>query len=465
MRHLLFISLGLLTACQISLLSAAERVALLIGNNAYQHAKPLTNPLNDVAAVGERLEKGGWKVSAARDVTVLAMRRAVREFCEKAAGADAAMVFFAGHGIEVRGRNYLLPVDAKLSEEAGEDGLPLETLALDDLLSSLGKSGAKLKIVVLDSCRDNPLSRSWLGSRSSGGGLAAVGEKAMGEGTMLVFSTAPGKVAADGAGTNSPFTTALMERMERGGGMVDVFGGVALAMGPRQEAWISFDGSGRSLVAFRNFPLFPGGGPVLPHRMAPEVGQLPERKSSPLADHAPEELPERITLRRAVKVFDSSSSAALEIPGGSQVKFVRLHEDKIVISPGSPDVEGIVLIDDTDILEQIWSRPLAVTVNPAIVPMDPELAPAGYIPLSREQIIGIMRESLRAKQVVSINFNEVSEWSVEDPEELHGDKFNVGVVTYTAKTFLGPRSALAKAYISGGRVYKWTNPKSGTEIK
>jgi formylglycine-generating enzyme required for sulfatase activity len=241
-----------------TLCPAAERVALVIGNNAYTHAKPLANPVRDAETIGAQLKAGGWKVTPVTDAGVLAMRKAVREFCEAAKGADAAMVFYAGHGIEVKGKNYLLPVDAKLSDEAGEDALPLETMGLDELLKSLGGSGARLKIVVLDSCRNNPLSRSWLSGRSSGGGLAEVGEKAMAEGTMLVFSTAPGEVASDGVGRNSPFTTALSARMGKGGAVSDIFVDTSLAMGAQQEAWIRFDGSGRSLAAFRAFPLFPG---------------------------------------------------------------------------------------------------------------------------------------------------------------------------------------------------------------
>ena len=108
-----------------------------------------------------------------------------------AKGAEAALFFYAGHGIEVKGKNYLLPVDASLGENDGEDALPLETLAVDKVLADLGDAGIALKTVVLDSCRNDPLQRSWMASRSSGGGLAEIAERVLPEGTMLAYSTAP----------------------------------------------------------------------------------------------------------------------------------------------------------------------------------------------------------------------------------------------------------------------------------
>jgi formylglycine-generating enzyme required for sulfatase activity len=200
-------------------------------------------------------------VTEVRDAGVKEMLRSLRQFCEAGQGAEAAVFFYAGHGVEVNGKNYLLPVDAELAEGDGEDALPLETLPLEKVLADLGTADIRLKAVVLDCCRDNPLSRSWLAGRSSGGGMAVVTEKQLPEGTMLVFSTAPGMVAADGSGSNSPFTAALVARLRAGGGgMADVFGDVAGTLGRQQPAWIRFDGSGMSFTAFRQYPLVPGGG-------------------------------------------------------------------------------------------------------------------------------------------------------------------------------------------------------------
>lgn len=234
-----------------------ERHALVIGNGAYTAARKLPNPANDAGDLALGLRVGGWKVTTVEDAGVKVMVRALREFCETARGAEAALFFYAGHGVEVGSQNYLLPVDATLAEEDGEDALPLETLALDKVLTDLGKADIGLKFVVLDCCRDNPLQRSWLRSRSGGGGLADVKEDKLAEGTMLVFSTPPGKTAEDGRGRNSPFTAAFLQRLPTGGGAVDIFGDVAKTLGTRQMAWIRFDGSGASLAAFRNYLLVP----------------------------------------------------------------------------------------------------------------------------------------------------------------------------------------------------------------
>jgi len=252
--RLLPIVFGLCLAC-LPPAAAAERVALVIGNGDYTHAKKLVNPVNDAAAVAAELRRGGWQVAEVRDAGVKEMLRSLRQFCEAGRGAEAAVFFYAGHGLEVKGKNYLLPVDAVLTEADGEDALALETLSLDKVLADLGAAEIRLKALVLDSCRDNPLQRSWLAARSSGSGMAAVAEKQLPEGTMLVFSTAPGMVAADGTGRNSPFTAALVERLRAGGGgMADVFGDVASALGRQQPAWIRFDGSGVSFTAFRQYP-------------------------------------------------------------------------------------------------------------------------------------------------------------------------------------------------------------------
>lgn len=268
LRHVLYaIALSALLPQQAS---ADEKFALVIGNAKYEHAKALANPTNDADDVSRALSAGGWTVTAVKDAGVRDMLRSLREFCETAEGADAALVFYAGHAIEVKGKNYLLPVDAALDESDGEDALPLETLSLDKVLADLRGARIRLKTVVLDSCRDDPLTRSWLSSRSSGGGMATVEEKQLPEGTMLVFSTAPGRTAADGRGRNSPFTSALLQRMQSGGGgLAEVFGDVAVALGETQAAWIRFDGSGVSFTAFRRYPLLPGGSPARPAPPAP----------------------------------------------------------------------------------------------------------------------------------------------------------------------------------------------------
>ncbi|MEM7697141.1 MAG: caspase family protein [Verrucomicrobiota bacterium] len=242
-----------------------QNYALLFGNSEYTHGIDLPNAVNDVDDLGAALKGAGWNVTVAKNVGIREMHRSVRLFTEKIAEAEAAMVFFAGHGIEVKGENYLLPSDAQLLDEEGEDALPFETLALDTLLDDLGESGVRLKVVVLDCCRNNPLSRSWLRTRSQGSGLASVSEEQMPDGAMLVFSTAPGFTASDGVGRNSPFTSALLDRISSGGGSIgEVFGDVARALGREQPAWFRFDGRGTSFSEFQQYPLVPGFSPNIP---------------------------------------------------------------------------------------------------------------------------------------------------------------------------------------------------------
>ncbi len=257
---------GLLLA--ISLISAptshaADRVALVIGNNAYEHATKLTNPRNDADAVAASLTEAGYTVTPVRDGDVRAMVRALSRFCEASKGAESALFFFAGHGIEVDGQNFLLPVDAELAEKAD---LQLESLPLQKVLDQLGSAGIRLKVVVLDCCRNNPFagsrSRSWMQSRSTNGGLAEVDQKSMAEGTMLVFAGEPGKTVPDGGGDHSPFTNAMLDQFQAKAGrpVLEVFTGVATTMVGSQKPWMRFDGSGVSLAAFMNYPLLPGGG-------------------------------------------------------------------------------------------------------------------------------------------------------------------------------------------------------------
>lgn len=243
----------------------ADQAALIIGNGAYKSARKLPNPTNDADGVAARLKAAGWEVQVVKDATGRDMRTALRTFCESHTGASGAMVFYAGHGVEnpTTKKNYLLPVDAKLETQ---DDLAAEALCLDDVLDQLKQARIGLKIAVLDCCRDNPIpSRSWLKSRG-GSGLAEVKTEALPEGSLLVFSTAPGKTAPDGSGKNSPFTTALLSALETGGSMVEIFSNVSEHV-TASEPWIRFDNAGKSLAAFARFGLPRRKPDILPEKL------------------------------------------------------------------------------------------------------------------------------------------------------------------------------------------------------
>ncbi len=190
---------------------AEKRVALVIGNSAYQHAPQLANPQNDASDMASKLTGLGFVVVTGHDLDLTGMRRSIREFVGKVEGADVALFFYAGHGLQVNGGNYMIPVDAQLRSN---NDLDFEALPIELVLSAMERN-AKVNLVFLDACRDNPLAATLarsLGTRSMlvGRGLAKLDT---GVGSLIAFATQPGNVALDGAGRNSPFTTALLKHL------------------------------------------------------------------------------------------------------------------------------------------------------------------------------------------------------------------------------------------------------------
>lgn len=187
---------------------ADRRVALVLGNGAYTNARALDNPVKDAQAMAEKLRAMRFDVEVALDQGKLGMERALRAFNRKLEGADLALLFYAGHGLQVGDRNYLLPVDAKLEREADLD---YETLEVQRLLEPV-QTLAKVGIVFLDACRDNPLARRMKAStRALTQGLRPMSIDS-GE-VLIAYATSPDRVAADGTGEHSPFTRALLDHM------------------------------------------------------------------------------------------------------------------------------------------------------------------------------------------------------------------------------------------------------------
>lgn len=196
---------------------AAAPVALVVGNGAYVEAAPLPNPPNDARAVAAALHRLGFEVIEGYDLDKRGLEAALRRFGEKVPGADIALAFFAGHGLQVAGKNYLVPVDAKLVRE---QDLRYEAVPMDALLEEM-QNARKVRIVVLDACRNNPfgdrMARSMGASRSAavGRGLARV--EGLGVDTLVAYATAADDIALDGNESNSPFTTALLQNIETPG--------------------------------------------------------------------------------------------------------------------------------------------------------------------------------------------------------------------------------------------------------
>ncbi|POF29275.1 caspase family protein [Roseibium marinum] len=195
----------------------AKRIALVIGNGAYEHTVQLPNPANDAELMATKLRGLGFDVVAGQDQTYSDMRRTVMEFAKKAYGAEIALLFYAGHGMQIGGQNLLVPIDAKIEDETSLD---FETISVDFILRQMSKD-VKVQMVFLDACRDNPLARTLarrMGpSRSGnvGAGLAEIKvQETGGEGSVIAFATSPGDVALDGEGANSPFTSALIRHID-----------------------------------------------------------------------------------------------------------------------------------------------------------------------------------------------------------------------------------------------------------
>jgi hypothetical protein len=222
-------------------LASETRVALVIGNSAYRHAAMLDNPQNDASDMAAAAEKLGFKVIKGLDLDKSGMDRTIRQFAEALKGATMGMFYYAGHGLQVSGRNYLVPVDAELKTA---ESLDFEMVGLD-VVQRIMEAASETNVIFLDACRDNPLSRNLaraMGTRSAAIGHGLTAQEA-GAGTLISFSTQPGNVALDGTGTrNSPYAAALTKHITTEGAglaglLLQVRRDVMAATGKRQIPW------------------------------------------------------------------------------------------------------------------------------------------------------------------------------------------------------------------------------------
>jgi hypothetical protein len=192
---------------------AASRVALVIGNSAYADVPRLNNPENDAKAIGEVFARLGFEVTEKTDLDFASLNRTLRDFAKLSRDADMAVIYYAGHGIEVDKQNFLIPTDAKL---AGDDDVEFETVSLDQMNRAVA-GASELSLVMIDACRDNPFANQMSrrkGTRSIGRGLARVDPT---QGTLVAFAAQEGTTAEDGDGKHSPFASALLETLEEPG--------------------------------------------------------------------------------------------------------------------------------------------------------------------------------------------------------------------------------------------------------
>ncbi len=182
-----------------------NRVALIVGNSAYKSA-PLKNPTNDAKDMAAKLKLVGFTVIERNNLTVKEIGSTLREFRSKLTPGSVALVFYAGHGLQIKGENYFPAVDADITSE---EDVPTQSLAVTQIMDVLGDAKTRLNLVFLDACRNNPYSRSF---RSASNGLSRVNAPS---GTLISFATRPGGVAADGIGRNGLYTSALLEQINK----------------------------------------------------------------------------------------------------------------------------------------------------------------------------------------------------------------------------------------------------------
>ncbi len=292
---------------------AEKRVALVLGNSAYRSVAPLANPVNDSARIAATLKDAGFDVvDSRRDLPAAETRRALRDFADKARDADIAVVYYAGHGIEVDGGNYLIPVDARLERDTD---IYDEGLSLDRILIAI-EPAKKLRLVILDACRDNPFARTMkrtVASRAIGQGLAKV--EPTSPNVLIAYSAKAGSTAADGDGQNSPFTAALSHHLTKPG--LDVrraFGfvrdEVLKSTGNKQEPFVYGSLGGEDVPLVQAKPV-PAAAPAAP---------APSPQAEARRDY---ELALQVGNKSAIKAF------LAQYPDGFYANLAKLQLEKI----------------------------------------------------------------------------------------------------------------------------------------
>ena len=362
MSHRLFrLAIGLICAlgfgaAAIGQAAAERRVALIVGNANYEHAGVLSNTINDANAVAGMLTRAGFDVvDERRDVGVVEFKRAIREFLASASTADIAVVYYSGHGIEIGGVNYLIPIDAKLASDFDVDD---EAIPLDRLIQAT-QSAKKLSLIILDACRDNPFVRAAAHSdqakRSIGNRLTGVDPT--GAGTLIAYAAKAGSVSYDGNGTNSPFTTALVRFLPEPGLDIRIALGkvrdeVMANTGNRQEPFVygSLGGDDVALVPGSRTPKAPAAAANDPNAAIANDYALAERVGS-LAGW----------------------QAFLSIHGsGYYASLARAQLAKL--TPAAPPAANVASLDDNRGAVQKPSPPAAPKPSPPAAPIAIETA-------------------------------------------------------------------------------------------
>ncbi|HZS84791.1 MAG TPA: caspase domain-containing protein [Stellaceae bacterium] len=285
LRVLAGLALILALAAPAAAQQAERRVALVIGNAAYRSVGALDNPVNDARDMATKLKGLGFSVLRVENGTKPQMERAIEEFSRKLGPDAVSLFYYAGHGLQVNGHNFLVPVDARIESE---QTVRLESVDLDAVLDQMSAARSRVNLVILDACRNNPFETRF---RSVSGGLASIDAP---EGTLIAYATAPGKVAADGQGRNALYTANLLRALDQPGLKVeDVFKRVRIAVskatGGAQTPWESSSLTGDFYFRPPSLAMAPAA-PVPPPAPAPAAAPLAPA-TRPLSNPSPRPLP------------------------------------------------------------------------------------------------------------------------------------------------------------------------------
>jgi Caspase domain len=297
---------------------AEKRVALVIGNGTYQKVSKLPNPVNDAKAIAGMLRAAGFdEVTLHENLGIRELRQAIKDFSSLARDADTAVVYYSGHGVEANGINYLIPIDAVLDSDID---VPYEAYSLDNLVQVL-EPARRLRLVMLDACRDNPFARSMkrtIASRAVGGGLASV--EPTSANTLIAFAAKAGSIALDGEGANSPYATAILNNLTTPG--LDL----RIAFGQVRDEVLKVTRNKQEPFVYGSL----GGGEIalLPAKASPQIG--PSMPSKPTIDYDKEM---EITFWNAVK--DGKSKELLQtyldrFPIGTFAGLARVLVDQLI---------------------------------------------------------------------------------------------------------------------------------------
>ncbi|TDL88034.1 caspase family protein [Meridianimarinicoccus aquatilis] len=324
--------------------AATDRVALVIGNSDYAFASKLANPRNDAEALAAKLRALGFQTIEGYDLGIAGMREKTQDFARASRSAEISLFFYAGHGIQVDGTNYLVPVDARM-----EDALAIDFEAFSiDLVTRQMSFSKGANLIILDACRDNPFEDL---SRSLGGASRSIATRGLGEmdvtdtgiGTGIVFATAPGDVAEDGNGRNSPFTSALLNNIGTPNTpftsiMTRVTGEVFAATDGRQRPWFNQSFTGE--VVLHDVPVEAAPAPVAaapaPNVAAPSASAEDERFMFDIA-------------RDSGYVEDYETYLDF-YPNGRFARFARLAIERLTPTDASP-AEPEQIVAQADIAE------------------------------------------------------------------------------------------------------------------